>query len=544
VKLATALSKADENPAESSLRKEDFSQKRLSIIEVIENPELFGPLFKNQETWRHWKTFLKGLFGLEMSEEEKAFFSEHTGRQTAPSTQASEAFCIAGRRAGKSFISATVASYLAIFRDWSPFLSTGEQGYIFVVAADKQQARVILNYIKAVFRLEPFQRLVDKELQQEVRLTNNITIEVRTASFRTIRGYTILAAILDELAFWRDENSANPAGEILSAILPGLATIPDSLLLAISTPYATSGPLYEAFREFYGKEDEEVPLIWKASTQTMNPVFRESAIRRFFERDKVAARSEYDAEFREDLESYMPLELIESVTVRGRSMLPPEQAKRYLGFVDVSGGRQDSFTLGVCHREGEMIVLDRLEEIKAPIPKPQEAVLAFCEILHLYRITEVIGDRYGGNWSTAEFRKGGIRYVDSKLDKNEIYLQFQAIAAMHRVALLDSERLRIQLQQLERRTRAGGKDSVDHPEGLHDDLANSCAGAAVHAFQQRTWSEKEMEAMLPTPIKNEAAGRVLADIRGEDYVEKRRRESAAEEMDEWMREGGGSRIVK
>jgi hypothetical protein len=546
MKLLSVLGQAGKKNFPKNTPPEDYSRRGLTIIEVIEDKKLFGPLFRNQETWRHWKVFLKGLFGLGMDEEEGKFFFEHTGRTTAPAKQFSECFCIAGRRAGKSFISALVASFLAIFRDWSPYLSAGEEGYIFIVAADKQQARVILNYVKAIFRLEPFGHLVEKELQTELRLTNNITIEVRTASFRTIRGYTVLAAILDELAFWRDENSANPAGEILTAILPALATIPNSVLLGISTPYAKAGPLYEAYREFFGKDYEDIPLIWKASTQTMNPVFRESAIRRFFERDKAAARSEYDAEFREDLESYMPLELIESITVPERAMLPPEQGKKYFAFTDVSGGRQDSFTLGISHKEGEMIIVDRLEEIKAPVPKPQDAVKDFCEILHGYQLTEVTGDRYGGNWSSSEFRKNGIRYVDSKLDKNEIYLQFQAVCSMHRVQLLDSERLRVQLQQLERRTRAGGKDSVDHPEGsgLHDDLANSCAGAAVLAFARRVWTEAEQEAFLPVAIKSERAERIMSEMRGEDYEAKKREQSAAEEMDEWMRGQGCSRIVK
>ena len=545
MKLISAL----EAPTKSSTpptpaKPRDFSQSGLNIIQVVEDPELFGPLFRNQATWAHWKIFLRALFGLGMDKEEAAFFSQHTGRNSLPTAQASETFCIAGRRAGKSFISALIASYLSIFRNWQPYLSKGEVGYIFVVAADKQQSRVILNYVKAVFRLPRFTHLVEKELQQEIRLKNNIVIEIRTASFRSIRGYTILAAILDELAFWRDENSANPAGEILTAILPALATIPDSLLLAISTPYAKSGPLYEAFREFYGREDEDAPLIWKASTAVMNPCFHESAIRRFFERDKIAARSEYDAEFREDLESYMPIELIEAITVKGRVMLPPEDGKRYRGFADVSGGRKDSFALGICHRDGEMIVLDRLEEVRAPVPKPQDTVKDFCDVLHAYRITEVTGDRFGGNWSSSEFRKNGVRYIDSKLDKNEIYLQFQAIAAMHRVQLVDSERLRLQLQQLERRTRPGGRDTVDHPEGLHDDCANACAGVVVDCFQQRTWSPEEMESRLPTPLPNERAEQLRCAIRGDDYQRKKAAEEAAREMDEWMRGGGGSRIVK
>jgi hypothetical protein len=36
-----------------------------------------------------------------------------------------------------------------------------------------------------------------------------------------------------------------------------------------------------------------------------------------------------------------------------------------------------------------------------------------------------------------------------------------------------------QLCALERRTARGGRDSIDHPPGLHDDLANVAAGVLV-----------------------------------------------------------------
>jgi hypothetical protein len=50
-----------------------------------------------------------------------------------------------------------------------------------------------------------------------------------------------------------------------------------------------------------------------------------------------------------------------------------------------------------------------------------------------------------------------------------------------RVQLLDDRRLISQFHGLERRTARGGKDSIDHGPGQHDDLANSVAGAIVLA---------------------------------------------------------------
>jgi hypothetical protein len=47
--------------------------------------------------------------------------------------------------------------------------------------------------------------------------------------------------------------------------------------------------------------------------------------------------------------------------------------------------------------------------------------------------------------------------------------------------LLDNRRLISQLHGLERRTARGGKDSIDHGPGAHDDIANAVAGALVLA---------------------------------------------------------------
>jgi hypothetical protein len=45
-----------------------------------------------------------------------------------------------------------------------------------------------------------------------------------------------------------------------------------------------------------------------------------------------------------------------------------------------------------------------------------------------------------------------------------------------KVDLLDHPRLVQQIVGLERKTAWGGRDSIDHADGQHDDIANACAG--------------------------------------------------------------------
>ena len=225
-----------------------------SIIDACIDPKVFGPAFRNKDTWQAWFAFLAAVFGLPMDDEQRRIFTECTQRTDRPSTPANEAWLICGRRSGKSFTLALVAVFLACSRDWLPYLGIGERGTIMVLAADRRQARTIMRYIKGLLRLVPMlARMIEVERQEAVDLSNRITLEIHTCSFRATRGYTVVAALLDELAFWRGEDSSNPDDEIINAIKPAMATIPGAMMLCASSPYERRGALWEAYHRYYGQ---------------------------------------------------------------------------------------------------------------------------------------------------------------------------------------------------------------------------------------------------------------------------------------------------
>ena len=138
-----------------------------------------------------------------MDAEHHRIYTECTQRNDQPTEQASEAWLVCGRRSGKSFTLALIAVFLAAFKDWRPYLGPGERGTVMVIAADRKQARVIMRYVKGLLNAVPMlKQLIEAERQESVDLTNRVAIEVHTASFRTVRGYSIVAALLDEFAFW------------------------------------------------------------------------------------------------------------------------------------------------------------------------------------------------------------------------------------------------------------------------------------------------------------------------------------------------------
>ncbi|WP_447979027.1 hypothetical protein [Candidatus Nitrospira bockiana] len=457
----------------------------MTIIEAIEDRNLFRPFFRDLTIWSSWLTFLKALFALQMTEPELLLYRQLTGRQHGPTSPAEEAWLVVGRRGGKSFIVALIAVYLAAFRSYEQYLQRGERGTVVVIATDRRQARIVMRYVLTLIDQVPMLAdLVMRKEAESIDLSNRITIEIHTASFRTVRGYTIVAAILDEIAFWFGEDYANPDSEIVAAVRPAMATIPGALLLGLSSPYRRSGVLYEAYRRHFGQDDDPI-LVLQAGTRIMNPTIPERVISSAYERDPIGAAAEYGAEFRSDVAGFLSPDWIDRAVLPGRHELPPAyavngQAIAYRAFADPSGGGRDAFTLAIAHQEGESVVLDMCRGRRPPFD-PSSVVADFAALLKQYRCFTVVGDRYAGEWVVEAFRKHGITYRPAELSKSELYLEAEPLFATGAARILDQRTLHTELLQLERRAGRAGRDSVDHPPGAHDDFANAACGALVEA---------------------------------------------------------------
>jgi len=94
----------------------------------------------------------------------------------------------------------------------------------------------------------------------------------------------------------------------------------------------------------------------------------------------------------------------------------------------------------------------------------------------------VQSDKYAGSWVVESLAAQGIRCEQSAEPKSSLYTNLLPLLNSNRIELLDHPRLVAQLCGLERRTARGGRDSIDHAPGAHDDLANAVAGAAALAL--------------------------------------------------------------
>lgn len=460
----------------------------MDIRQAMTDPALLGAHFGG-ESWAAWRALYAGFYALPMDDAELSIFCALTGLQAAPEAPATELWVPVGRRGGKSNGAAGLAVFEACFFDHSDKLAPGEVATVMVVAADRKQARQVFRYIRGLLRSNPMlERMIVRETAEEIELNNRTVIEVMTASHRSIRGYSVSCAILDEVAFWHSEG-ANPDAEIIAALRPALATL-DGKLVALSSPYARRGVLWDAYRRYYGKPGPV--LVAKAPTLTMNPTLPARVVQEAYDRDPIAAAAEYGAEFRTDVEAFLTRETVEAAMREGPLELPYNyglqlprdtgRSHRYTAFVDPSGGGQDEFTLAIGHTEGERVIVDVL---RARRGVPADIVAEYAALLKDYGIRQATADRYAGSWPADEFSRHGIELQVSEQPKSGLYLDTLAALNSGRVELPPDEKMLNQFVSLERRTARGGRESIDHPPGGHDDRANAVAGLVAHAKVRR-----------------------------------------------------------
>src|SRR5258708_5153133 len=302
--------------------------------------------------------------------------------------------------------------------------------------------------------------LIANRTADALELTNGISLEVRPASFRKLRGPTYIAVVADELAFWYvDAAYANPDVEILNAVEPGLATTGGPLILA-SSPHARRGALWDVFKRHYGAGGDPLILVAHGATRALNPSLPQRVVDRALEKDRARATAEYLAQFRTDVEGFVALEAVEACTGDYREMLPAAN-NYYRAFTDPSGGSDDSFALAISHKSKDRIIIDAIREARPPF-SPDAVVDDFAALLKAYDVTKVVGDHYGGEFVKEPFRKHGIAYDLAHHPKSDLYKDLLPSLNSGQTVLPHHDRLVAQPCGLQTRTGRSRRDSIDH----------------------------------------------------------------------------------
>jgi hypothetical protein len=279
-----------------------------------------------------------------------------------------------------------------------------------------------MDYARGFFEASAILRpeLVDVT-RDELRLRNSNVITTLAADFRSLRGRTLLACILDEAAFLKDEQSRASDVEAARAVTPSLMTT-GGCLWVVSSPFRRVGLLYQLHRDHFGRDDAEVVVVAGAS-ELFNPTLSAQRLAAARAADPQAATSEWDGNFRSDLSQFLDDDLIDAAIDRDRPReIPPRSGIYYFCFLDAASGRHDAYTACIGHREGDQIVADVVYGHRPPYD-PQIVSGEVAALAKYYRCREVVGDQYAPGFVEAAMRAAGLRYIPSELNRSELYLE-------------------------------------------------------------------------------------------------------------------------
>jgi hypothetical protein len=491
----------------------------ITLSTAMRDERLLGGPFKAPSFWT-WLTVAKVIDGEPLTEpREIALFKECTGRSQVPNRptrrRLRRVIMLAGRRAGKDrFLSAVAIWRAALCADWRKHISAGEQAVVLLLGADRRQAAILRRYCEGLLAAPLLAPEVARRTDDVIEFKNGSSLEIATNDARLVRGRSAIAVLGSECSFWRtDEGNASSDEEVVGAAEPSMAMCPDGGLLMLgSSVHRKRGYMYRQFKKLHGNDDSE-DICWFAPSPVMNPKLPASVVDAALANDAAKARSEFLNVWREDVNDYIPADVIEACTDWGVHERPRQSGTRYTAYADAAGGTgRDAFTLAIGHAENDAartVAIDLIRERK-PRFVAADVIAEFAGILRGYGVTEIVSDGFGGGFCSDEWQRNGVRFRACDRSTSENYLHALPMLTSKRARLADNATLRTQLSGLERRV-VGGHETVDHgrASSAHDDMACAVCGCLVEAATHVSVCEMITPAMVASIHRQGARNRWL-----------------------------------
>jgi hypothetical protein len=469
----------------------------------LHDPALLGAALGDLSSWQTWIAVLKASYGEALSDEERTAFASVSGGREPPTRKVRHMAAVVSRRAGKGRAAGALCIYESCLVGHRKHLARGEVGVVACISPTRAQARIVFDYALGYLEASPILRNeIADTTSEEIRLKSGNIICTLTSDYRSLRGRTLLLAVLDEASFLRDETSATPDVEAARALLPGLMTT-GGMLVTLSSPYRRQGLVFQLHRDYFGKDSDEV-LVVAGASRDFNPTLDAELIEAARAADPEAAASEWLGSWRSDQAAFLSDSDIEAAVDRSRPLeLPPRPGVyHHFAYTDMSAGRHDASVICIAHKSGEQIVADVVRGAKSP-HDPQRIANDWADLAREYGCRSVTGDNYAGEWVAGAFRNAGLDYQRSELTASELFLEGLPIFTRGLASIPAHPDLLRELRLLERRTARSGRESVSHGPGGTDDFANALFGAIVLVSRHQPFvvTAELLQRALALPVR-------------------------------------------
>lgn len=473
--LLLLLRDGGEKSLARGIRAATLARKQLNILDFVSELNLLeGSVLSLAQ-----RTILEATYGLALNQNELEVYCRGTGRKTYEPREYNEATVIVGRQGGKT---SRIGAIIAVYEAFRHQLKRGERAYVLLIAPVMNQAQIAFNFIRSYILASPvLEAKVLKISKNQIELKNGIILACYPCSQITIRGFRVVAAILDEVGFWTDEETAaNPTEQVLNALRPTMATFPNRKLIKISTPYRKDGVLWRDYQQ----RAELGYLVWQVTTAEMNPTISPDFLDQERLRDPESFRREYLAEFTDHIEGWIAPEVLDQCVTKSVTERPPVAGAFYAAAVDLAFKSNDS-ALAIVHREPDSpIVLDYAATWTGS-PKAPLGYEWLCReiaiILKRYGLNTVVGDQYCAVIIQQELLKHGITYKEitfGPTTRFEIFGNAKQLLIQRNLVLLDKQEVLRTFRSLEEHKNSRGSVDVRPAYRAKDDLAVAIALAA------------------------------------------------------------------
>jgi hypothetical protein len=451
-----------------------------------------------------WRSVCAAMDGQGLEGEDLDAFETVAGHRSPSTSGYSEVVAIAGRRAGKSEKGASRGVYVGIVEgdEHMRFLPSGTVGYFAVVSRTMRQS--VQNFQSARAMVERHAELrahldgdpLESLTGGTMKFKSGVAFTCMPMSKASIRGYTIVGAVVDEVGWWATSDESPEADdEVISALRFGMLRptgAPPRRLLVMSSPGPKEGYLWDAYQH-WGKSREGLLVVHGSST-VWNPSLDRAQLDAERARDPRRATREIDAQFVDAVNPWIDSALID-IAAAGRSDKPiPRKWDiiRYVAGVDMAFKR-DAAVLAIGHierwmgstdvREARRFVVDLVDRVAPASGAPLDApavVERFASTCKSYGVKTILGDQFGAVPLAGEFHRHGVRLDEltaTSRSKFEVYGKLREALYARRVSLPQHEVALREFRQLEERVTGAGNVQIGAPNrsGAHDDCVSAIA---------------------------------------------------------------------
>ena len=401
-----------------------------------------------------------------------------------------ELVLLSGIRTGKSMLAAAIAIWASQTCSVAE-LAAGEIPRISIVSLTKDLAHVPYRHVVGTIMSQPLLRALMVGLPTAdsviLRHPSGRPIEIKVTAGARAGGSLVArwsaGVIFDEAPrmLGQSEGVVN-YDDARSAVLGRL--LPGAQLVAIGSPWAPYGPIYELVQERWGKPDVDLVVI-RAWAAAMNPVWwTPENMERLKASDATAYQTDVLAEFADPEEALFPVALLASCTREVAGDIPYEVGGDYVAAMDPAT-RGDAWTLVVATRQGELkrvVAARQWQGSKLKPLRPRDVLEEVTELLRHYRLSWCYTDQYAADALRDLAHDTGLELLIedwTAANKVKLFHNLAAELAEKRIELPPDPLLQKDLTVVKRRVTQNGITIVlpRTADGRHADYAAALARA-------------------------------------------------------------------